>query len=156
MVNRYNERPKTERLRKVMILAGQEARKLNHAYFGTEHALLGLVREDSGIVGKILRRNFGVGIRKARNGVKELTLPSPSESLLYGAEKLPQTDRARRLMYHAIEEAESMGCNYVGTEHLGLSFFKDEHSIIYKALTGFGVDPQDYRKAIFAKLSYAP
>src|SRR5512144_1153353 len=103
----------TDRARKVMALANQEAQRCNHEFIGTEHILLGIVKEGSG-VGATVLKNLGVDLKKLRLEVERLVKSGP-DMVTMG--KLPQTPRARRVVEYAIEEARAMGHNYVGTEH---------------------------------------
>ena len=104
----------TDRARKVMQLANQEAQRFNHEYVGTEHVLLGLIKEGSGVAANVLR-NLDVDLRKIRNEVEKIVQAGP-EMVTMG--KLPQTPRAKKVIEYAIEEARNLNHNYVGTEHL--------------------------------------
>ncbi len=104
----------TDRARKVMALANQEAQRFNHEYIGTEHILLGLVKEGSG-VGATVLKNLDIDLRKVRLEVEKLVKSGP-DMVTMG--KLPQTPRAKKVIEYAIEEARNLGHNYVGTEHL--------------------------------------
>src|SRR5512141_2039013 len=94
----------TDRARKVMALANQEAQRYNHEYIGTEHILLGLVKEGSG-VGATVLKTMGVDIKKLRLEVEEL-VKSGSNMVAMG--KLPQTPRAKRVVEYAVEEARAL------------------------------------------------
>ena len=100
----------TDRARKVMALANQEAQRFNHEYIGTEHILLGLVKEGSGVGANVLK-NLGVDLRKVRLEVEKLVKSGP-EMVTMG--KLPQTPRAKKVIEYAIEEARNLNHNYVG------------------------------------------
>src|SRR5580704_98412 len=104
----------TDRARKVMQLANQEAQRFNHEYIGTEHILLGLVKEASGAGAKVLK-NLDIDLRKVRLEVEKLI---KSGSVMVTMGKLPQTPRAKNVIQYAIEEARALKHNYVGTEHL--------------------------------------
>src|SRR5512139_1439178 len=104
----------TDRARKVMALANQEAQRFNHEYIGTEHILLGFVEEGSG-VGAAVLKNLNVDLRKVRLEVEKL-VKSGSDVVMMG--KLPQTPGAKKVIELAFEEARSLGHSYVGTEHL--------------------------------------
>src|SRR5207247_2714486 len=99
----------TDRARKVMQLANQEAQRLNHEYIGTEHVLLGLVKEGSGVAANVLK-NLDIDLRKIRLEVEKLVLFS-SEVGTPG--KLPQTPRAKKVIEYAIEESRHLKHNYI-------------------------------------------
>src|SRR3982751_3336062 len=100
----------TDRARKVMALANQEAQRFNHEYIGTEHILLGLVKEGSG-VGAIVLKNLGVDLAKVRREVEKIVTRGPDMS--DPGLKLPHTPRAKRVVEFAIAEARSLDHNYV-------------------------------------------
>ena len=104
----------TDRARKVMQLANQEAQRFNHEYIGTEHILLGLVKEGSGVAANVLK-NLDVDLRKIRIEVEKIVQSGP-DMVTMG--KLPQTPRAKKVIEYAMEEARNLNHNYVGTEHL--------------------------------------
>ncbi len=104
----------TDRARKVMQLANQEAQRFNHEYIGTEHILLGLVKEGSGVAANVLK-NLDVDLRKIRLEVEKIVQSGP-DMVTIG--KLPQTPRAKKVIEYAMEEARNLNHNYVGTEHL--------------------------------------
>src|SRR6185369_15631316 len=104
----------TDRARKVMQLANQEAQRFNHEYVGTEHILLGLVKEGSGVAARVLMR-LGVDLRGVRLEVEAVVQSGP-DMVTMG--KLPRTPRAKRVIEYSIEEARNLDHNYVGTEHL--------------------------------------
>src|SRR5512137_1309224 len=110
----------TDRARKVMALANQEAQPFNHEYIGTEHILLGLVKEDSGVGANVLK-NLGVDLRKVRLEMEKLVKSGPNRVT---TRKLPPTPRAKKVIEYAIEEARSLNHNYVGTEHMLLGLVR--------------------------------
>src|ERR1700729_154591 len=105
----------TDRSRRVMQLAQQEAMRLNHTEIGTEHILLGLCKEGSGVAAAVLK-NLEIDLRKIRDGAEKIRLPGPEGMVQMG--KLPMTDAVKIVFQKAIGEAESMKHNYVGTEHI--------------------------------------
>ena len=115
----------TDRARKVMALANQEAQRFNHEYIGTEHILLGLVKEGSGVAANVLK-NLDVDLRKIRLEVEKLVQSGP-EMVTMG--KLPQTPRAKKVLEYAIEEARNLNHNYVGTEHLLLGLLREQDGV---------------------------
>ena len=114
----------TDRSRKAMALANEEAYRLNHAYIGSEHILLGLLEEGSGVAATVLK-NLDVDSRKVRREV-EKNVASATDTAAKG--KVPQAPSAMKTVEFAIEEACNLGHNYVGTEHLllGLIRVKDK------------------------------
>lgn len=115
----------TDRARKVMQLATQEAQRFNHEYVGTEHLLLGLIKEGSGIAANVLV-NLGVDIRRVRLLVEELVQPGPD---MVQMGKLPQTPRTKKAIEYAMEEARSLNHNHVGTEHLLLGMLREKEGV---------------------------
>jgi ATP-dependent Clp protease ATP-binding subunit ClpA len=124
----------TDRARKVMALANQEAQRFNHEYIGTEHILLGLVKEGSGVGANVLK-NLDVDLRKVRLEVEKLVKAGP-EVVMMG--KLPQTPRAKKVIECAIEEARSLNHNYVGTEHLLLGLLREHDGVAAQVLMNLG------------------
>ena len=120
----------TDRARKVMQLANQEAQRFNHEYVGTEHVLLGLIKEGSGVAANVLR-NLDVDLRKIRNEVEKIVQAGP-EMVTMG--KLPQTPRAKKVIEYAIEEARNLNHNYVGTEHLLLGLLREQEGVAAQVL----------------------
>lgn len=104
----------TDRARKTMAFANQEAQRLNHEYIGTEHILLGLLKEGGGVGANALQ-NLGVELSIVRNEVQKIITPGP-EMVTMG--KLPLTPGAKKVIEHAIKAATDLGHGYVGTEHL--------------------------------------
>lgn len=125
----------TDRARKVMQLANQEAQRFNHEYIGTEHILLGLIKEGAGISANILNK-LGVDLRKVRLEVEKIVQSGP-DSVIMG--KLPQTPRAKKVIEFAIEEARQRNNNYVGTEHLLLGLLREGEGVAGQVLNQLGV-----------------
>jgi ATP-dependent Clp protease ATP-binding subunit ClpC len=124
----------TDRARKVMALANQEAQRFNHEYIGTEHILLGLVKEGSGVGANVLK-NLDVDLRKVRLEVEKLVKSGP-DMVTMG--KLPQTPRAKKVIEYAIEEARNLNHNYVGTEHLLLGLLREHDGVAAQVLMNLG------------------
>jgi len=124
----------SERARKVLTYAQEEAQHLNHSYIGTEHILLGLLREEEGVAAKVLT-NLGAGLNKVRASVEFIIgrgeKPSAGETGL--------TPRARRVIELAIDEARYLGHNYIGTEHLLLGLLREGEGIAAGVLDSFGI-----------------
>src|SRR5208337_1282465 len=120
----------TDRARKVMQLANQEAQRFNHEYIGTEHILLGLVKEGSGVAADVLK-NLDVDLRRIRLEVEKLLQSGPDKVPL---SRLPQTPRAKKVVEYAMDEARNLGHNYVGTEHVLLGLLRDDMGVAAQVL----------------------
>ncbi|MEL6797092.1 MAG: ATP-dependent Clp protease ATP-binding subunit, partial [Planctomycetota bacterium] len=134
----------TDRARKVMALANQEAQRFNHEYIGTEHILLGLVKEGSGVGANVLKA-LGVDLRKVRLEVEKLVKQGP-EMVTMG--KLPQTPRAKKVIEYAIEEARNLNHNYVGTEHLLLGLLREHDGVAAQVLRNLGLKLEEVREEV--------
>ena len=134
----------TDRARKVMALANQEAQRFNHEYIGTEHILLGLVKEGSGVGANVLK-NLGIDLRKVRLEVEKLVKSGP-EMVTMG--KLPQTPRAKKVIEYAIEEARNLNHNYVGTEHLLLGLLREHDGVAAQVLMNLGLKLEEVREEV--------
>jgi len=134
----------TDRARKVMALANQEAQRFNHEYIGTEHILLGLVKEGSGVGANVLK-NMDVDLRKVRLEVEKLVKSGP-DMVTMG--KLPQTPRAKKVIEYAIEEARALNHNYVGTEHLLLGLLRESEGVAAQVLMNLGLKLDEVREEV--------
>ncbi len=134
----------TDRARKVMALANQEAQRFNHEYIGTEHILLGLVKEGSGVGANVLK-NLEVDLRKVRLEVEKLVKSGPN---MVTMGKLPQTPRAKKVIEYAIEEARNLNHNYVGTEHLLLGLLREQDGVAAQVLMNLGLKLEDVREEV--------
>ncbi len=134
----------TDRARKVMALANQEAQRFNHEYIGTEHILLGLVKEGSGVGANVLK-NLDVDLRRVRLEVEKLVKPGP-EMVTMG--KLPQTPRAKKVIEYAIEEARNLNHNYVGTEHLLLGLLREHDGVAAQVLMNMSLKLEQVREEV--------
>ncbi|MGI9014933.1 MAG: ATP-dependent Clp protease ATP-binding subunit [Phycisphaerales bacterium] len=134
----------TDRARKVMALANQEAQRFNHEYIGTEHILLGLVKEGSGVGANVLK-NLDVDLRKVRLEVEKLVKSGP-EMVTMG--KLPQTPRAKKVIEYAIEEARNLNHNYVGTEHLLLGLLREHDGVAAQVLMNLNLKLETVREEV--------
>lgn len=137
----------TDRLRKVMQLANQEAQRFNHEYIGTEHLLLGLVKENG--VASVVLKNLDVDPRKIRLDVEKLICPGP-DGVTMGT--LPQTPRAKRVIELAIDTAQEMGLAYVSTEHLLIGLLRETEGVGFQILSNLGVTVEDVKKEIVSIL----
>jgi len=134
----------TDRAKKVMNLARQEAQRFNHEYLGTEHILLGLVQEGSGVAANVLRQ-MSIDLSKIRSEVEKLVKTGPS---MVTMGQLPFTPRAKKVLELSMEEASNLGHNYIGTEHLLLGLIKENEGIAAKVLTNLGVKLEDVREEV--------
>ncbi len=140
----------TDRARKVMQLANQEAQRFNHEYIGTEHILLGLVKEGSGVAANVLK-NLDVDLRKIRLEVEKLVQSGP-EMVTIG--KLPQTPRAKKVIEYSMEEARNLNHNYVGTEHILLGLLREQEGVAAQVLMNLGLRLEDVREEVLNLLGH--
>ncbi len=140
----------TDRARKVMQLANQEAQRFNHEYIGTEHILLGLVKEGSGVAANVLK-NLDVDLRKIRLEVEKLVQSGP-EMVTMG--KLPQTPRAKKVIEYSMEEARQLNHNYVGTEHILLGLLREQEGVAAQVLMNLGLKLEEVRDEVLNLLGH--
>jgi len=140
----------TDRARKVMQLANQEAQRFNHEYIGTEHILLGLIKEGSGVAANVLK-NLDVDLRKIRLEVEKLVQSGP-EMVTMG--KLPQTPRAKKVIEYSMEEARNLNHNYVGTEHILLGLLREQEGVAAQVLMNLGLKLEDVREVVLNLLGH--
>ena len=140
----------TDRARKVMQLANQEAQRFNHEYIGTEHILLGLVKEGSGVAANVLK-NLDIDLRKIRIEVEKIVQTGP-DMVTMG--KLPQTPRAKKVIEYAMEEARNLNHNYVGTEHLLLGLLREQEGVAAQVLMNLGMKLDDVRDEVLNLLGH--
>jgi ATP-dependent Clp protease ATP-binding subunit ClpC len=140
----------TDRARKVMQLANQEAQRFNHEYIGTEHILLGLVKEGSGVAANVLK-NLDVDLRKIRLEVEKLVQSGP-EMVTMG--KLPQTPRAKKAIEYSMEEARNLNHNYVGTEHILLGLLREQEGVAAQVLMNLGLKLEEVREEVLNLLGH--
>src|SRR3982751_4166413 len=140
----------TDRARKVMALAKQEAQRFNHEHIGNEHILLGLVKEGSGVGANVLK-NLDVDLRKVRLEVEKLVKSGP-DMVTMG--KLPQTPRAKKVIEYAIEEARNLNHNYVGTEHLLLGLLREQEGVAAQVLMNLGLKLEEVREEVLNLLGH--
>jgi len=140
----------TDRARKVMALANQEAQRFNHEYIGTEHILLGLVKEGSGVGANVLK-NLDVDLRKVRLEVEKLVKSGP-DMVTMG--KLPQTPRAKKVIEYSMEEARNLNHNYVGTEHILLGLLREQEGVAAQVLMNLGLKLEEVREEVLNLLGH--
>jgi len=140
----------TDRARRVMGLANQEAQRFNHESIGTEHILLGLIKEGSGVAANVLR-NLGVDLKRVRMEI-EKKVPSGHEMVTMG--RLPFTPRAKKVIELAFEEARALGHNYVGTEHLLLGLLRESEGVAAQVLVEQGLKLEEVREEVLRLLGH--
>lgn len=140
----------TDRARKVMQLANEEARRFNHEYINTEHILLGLVKEGSGVAANVLK-NLGVDLYKVRSEVEKFAQSGPDTA---SSSKVPHTPLAKQVIESSMAEARSLNHNYVGTEHLLLGLLKHDEGIACQVLTNLGLKLEDVRQEVLNLLGH--
>lgn len=167
----------TDRARKVMQLAKAEAQRLNHEYIGTEHILLGIIEEGSGVAATVMKER-GVNFNSIRDEVDKIVQrgpdPEPADSpdpgglrgwitalslalfWLDARRKRPQTPTAKHVIEYAMREARNLNHGYVGTEHLLLGLLIDRESVSYHVLTNLGLELHDVREEILDLLGQEP
>jgi ATP-dependent Clp protease ATP-binding subunit ClpA len=134
----------TDRAKKVMQLANQEAQRFNHEYIASEHILLGLVKEGFGAAANVLK-NLGVDLPKVRLEVEKIVQNGP-ERITAGS--LPPTPRAKQVLEGAIEEARRLNRNYVGTEHLLLGILRESDTVAAQVLLNLGLQLERVREEL--------
>ena len=134
----------TDRAKKVMSFARQEAQKFNHEYIGTEHILLGLVQEGSGVAANVLK-NMTIDLEKIRHEVEKIVKTGPS---MVTMGQLPFTPRAKKVLELSMEEASQLSHNYIGTEHLLLGLIKENEGIAAQVLMNLGVKLDEVREEV--------
>ena len=133
-----------------MQLANQEAQRFNHEYIGTEHILLGLIKEGSGVAANVLK-NLEVDLRKIRLEVEKLVQSGP-DMVTMG--KLPQTPRAKKVIEYSMEEARNLGHNYVGTEHILLGLLREQEGVAAQVLMNLGLKLEEVREEVLSLLGH--
>jgi ATP-dependent Clp protease ATP-binding subunit ClpC len=141
----------TERVRKVLFLARDEASRLQHEYIGTEHLLLGIVREGDGIAAKVLK-TMGLDFEQIRLAVEKL-VSATGGTVMIG--EIPFTPRAKTVLELSVEEARLLGHNYVGTEHLLLGLIREGEGVAARVLLDLGADRKKVREEILKLLGGA-
>jgi len=134
----------TDRARKVIALANQEAQRFNHEWVGTEHVLLGLVKEGTGVGANVLK-NLDVDLHKVRMEVERIVKSGPEMAPMG---RLPQTPRAKKVLEYAIEEAKALNHNYVGTEHLLLGLLREREGVAAQVLMNMGLKLEEVREEV--------
>jgi hypothetical protein len=140
----------TDRARAVVVLAQEEARSFNHNYLGTEHILLGLLREDEGVAAKALA-SMGVSLGSVRDQVAEIIGEGPTPP----AGRIPFTPRAKKALELALREARALDHSYIGTEHILLGLLRGGDGVAVQILKTLGVDHDRSRDVVLRLLEDA-
>ena len=141
----------TDKARRVLVLAQEEARELEQSYVGTEHLLLGLIREGEGIAARALHQ-LNVTYDEVISQIKEITEPdSPA-----AAGHLPFTPRAKRVLEGALRETLQLGQNYISTEHLLLGIIREGNGVAMQVLANIGIEGNQVREAVSELINSAP
>ncbi len=146
MSNRFDKF--TERARKVLALAQEEARRFDHSYIGTEHILLGLVREEEGMAAKILS-NLGIGLNKVRSAVEFIIGRGEGST----QNEVGLTPRAKKVIELAVDEARFLGHQYIGTEHILLGLLRESEGVAAGVLESLGVSVERVHSELNRALS---
>jgi hypothetical protein len=141
----------TDRARRVVVLAQEEARRLNHNYIGTEHIFLGLIAENDGVAARALRA-LGVSLDQARREVEHII--GIGTDLPEG--NIPFTPRAKKVLEMSLREAMQLGHAYIGTEHLLLGLVREGEGVGAQVLVKLGADFESVRRMVIAILSGGP
>ena len=139
----------TERAQRVILIAQEEAKRLNHDYVGTEHILLGLVALGEGVSAQVLA-NLNVDIRKVRSEIEKI-VGTGDNMMLLG--EIPFTPRAKKVLEYAVEEAQHMGHTYIGTEHILMGLIREEEGVAARVLDNLGLKLETVREEVMNLLS---
>ncbi len=138
----------TDRARRVVVLAQEEARLLNHNYIGTEHILLGLIHEGEGVAAKALE-SLGISLDAVRGQVEEIIGQGGSAP----SGHIPFTPRAKKVLELSLREALQLGHNYIGTEHILLGLIREGEGVAAQVLVKLGADLSRVRQQVIQLLS---
>jgi ATP-dependent Clp protease ATP-binding subunit ClpC len=138
----------TDRARRVVVLAQEEARMLNHNYIGTEHILLGLIHEGEGVAAKALE-SLGISLEGVRDQVEEII----GQGQTAPAGHIPFTPRAKKVLELSLREALQLGHNYIGTEHILLGLIREGEGVAAQVLQKLGADLNRVRQQVIQLLS---
>src|SRR5919204_1556482 len=141
----------TKRARRVLTFAQEEAQRLNHNYIGTEHILLGLIREEEGLAAKVLRE-LGVDQERVRQVIKEIV----GHGQAAPGTRLSLTPRTKRVIELAVDEARRMGHHYIGTEHLLLGLIREGDGIAADVLQTLGINLDKLRNMTLQQMKETP
>ena len=133
----------TDRARRVIVVAQEEARRLHHDYIGTEHLLLGLIREGEGVAAKALE-SLGISLEDVRRDVEEIVPPGEHER----SGHIPFTPRAKKVLELSLRESQQLGHNYIGTEHILLGLIREGEGVAAQVLVKLGADLNRVREQV--------
>ena len=137
----------TDRARRVVVLAQEEARMLNHNYIGTEHILLGLIHEGEGVAAKALE-SLGISLEAVRQQVEEII----GQGQQAPSGHIPFTPRAKKVLELSLREALQLGHNYIGTEHILLGLIREGEGVAAQVLVKLGADLNRVRQQVIQLL----
>ena len=138
----------TDRARRVVVLAQEEARMLNHDYIGTEHILLALIHEENGVAAQALE-SLGITEEAARQQVEEITGRGQQDP---PRGHIPFTPRAKKTLQLSMREAIALGHAYIGTEHILLGLVREDDGVAIRVLNGLGADPTRVRQQVIQRV----
>ena len=138
----------TERAQRVILIAQEEAKRLNHDYVGTEHILLGLIALGEGVASQVLA-SLGVDLRKVRAEIEKI-VGTGDNMMLLG--EIPFTPRAKKVLEYAVEEAQHMGHSYIGTEHILMGLIREEEGVAARVLENLGLKLETVREEVLSIL----
>ena len=141
----------TDRARRVVVLAQEEARLLSHSYIGTEHILLGLIHEGEGVAAKALE-SLGISLEAVRSQVEEIIGQGGSSP----SGHIPFTPRAKKVLELSLREALQLGHNYIGTEHILLGLIREGEGVAAQVLVKLGADLSRVRQQVIQLCSRLP
>jgi ATP-dependent Clp protease ATP-binding subunit ClpC len=141
----------TDRARRVVVLAQEEARMLNHNYIGTEHILLGLIHEGEGVAAKALE-SLNISLEAVRQQVEEII----GQGQAAPTGHIPFTPRAKKVLELSLREALQLGHNYIGTEHILLGLIREGEGVAAQVLQKLGADLKRVRRTVIRELSGSP
>ena len=141
----------TDRARRVAVLAQEEARMLRHDHIGTEHILLGLIREGEGVAAKALE-SLGISLEAVRQHVGGIT----GQGQQAPSGHIPFTPRAKKVLELSLREALQLGHNYIGTEHILLGLIREGEGVAAQVLVKLGADPSRVRQQVIQLLAGSP
>jgi Clp amino terminal domain, pathogenicity island component/UvrB/uvrC motif len=137
----------TDRARRVVVLAQEEARMLRHTYVGTEHILLGLIREGEGVAARTLE-SLGISLEAVRRQLEEIIGPGQGQ----GQGPIPFTPRAKKVLELSLREAQQLGHSYIGTEHILLGLIREGEGVAAQVLINLGADLDRVRQQVIQLL----
>jgi ATP-dependent Clp protease ATP-binding subunit ClpC len=139
----------TDRARRVVVRAQEEARTLNHSYLGTEHLLLALTHESTGGLGAGVLESLGIGLEAVRQRVEEVT----GRGQQAPAGRIPFTPQAKKVLELALQESRALGHNYIGTEHILLGVIHEGDGVAAHVLSELGADLDGAREQVIRLLA---